>query len=472
MGIQGTLARWASLLRNGMQFGGARDLYAVFGYNRNPVHKDYVTKYLTQDIATRVINAPVDATWTDAPVLKINGAPWKEWNDLVESTNLYAYLRKADIFAGLGIYSIMLIGLDDGRSLDQPVNTNRRNKVIYLQPYLEGSLKILQYEVDQTSPRFGKPILYQVQPGDPFQETSSATAGIITRKSFNVHHSRVLHLADNSLEDGVFGHSRLKNVYNTLDDLLKVCGGSAETYWLTANRGMQVDVDKEMELDDEDQKNLSEELDEYMHQLRRVIRTRGVKIQSLGSDVADPKNVFAVLIALLSAATGIPQRVLMGAEAGQLASQQDRANWAARVAERIANWAEPIVLRQLIDVLVRANVLEAPSNLEILWPDPFKMNPLERAQTSAQMARSAVNIARAMQVAQECKFDVLSIEEARNLIAPDDKMPVFTGLPVGKLPPPIEEVDPNKFLPPESAVSPEQENAEEESGTGTTPERR
>lgn len=442
------LARAGWAWRAGMSFGGARDLYKVFGYKTVLTHTDFVAKYLRQDIAQRVINAPVDAIWTDPPLITDGSRFTSAWKTFTEEDFplVWANLRKADIFAGLGAFSILVVGFDDGAALDRPVNSGRKNKVIYMQPYLEASVRITKLEEDSSDPRFGKPVLYEVTPGELFSVRTMSNPSILLREKFTVHWTRVLHLAEGTLENNIFGHSRLEPVYNLLDDMLKVGGGSAETYWLTANRGMQVDVDKEMELDESDADDLAAEIDEYQHQLRRVIRTRGVKITNLGSDIADPKSEFNVLLALLSAATGIPQRILMGAEAGQLASQQDRANWAGRIDERTKNYAEPYIIRPFVDLLVSANVLPKPGVLQVKWPESFKMNPLERAQTSAQMARSAVNMARALEVAQKCMIDLLSVEESREIIAPGSKMPIFTGVPTGTLPPSIKEVDPQKFI--------------------------
>jgi len=64
------------------------------------------------------------------------------------------------------------------------------------------------------------------------------------------------------------------------------------------------------------------------------------------------------------------------------------------------------------------------------------------------MARSAVNIARTLREAQEGMMELVSIEEAREMIGPGEKMPILVGTPTGTLPVSIKEVDPNKFLPP------------------------
>lgn len=442
----------------GMAFGGKRDYYKVFGWNSNPTHVNFLAKYVKQDIAQRVINAPVKGTWTDQPHLDGGSAFNTAWEELVEERDIFHYIGKADIFAGLGAYSVLIIGIDDGLKLDKPVNRGRQNKIIYMQPYLEGSAEIIEFDENPNSKRFGKPVMYRIKPGESILHRKSTDARLRSQTQFDVHWSRVLHLADNTLENTVFGHSRLESVYNTLDDILKVGGGSAETYWLTANRGMQVDVDKDMELAEDDAANLEEEVDEYEHGIRRILRTRGVKVTNLGSNVADPKNTFGVLMALLSSNTGIPQRVLMGAEAGQLASQQDRANWAVTLDQRIKDFAEPIVLKPLIRMLVDMNVLPQPQKLKIVWPEPFKMNPLERAQTAAQQARSATNLARTFETMQKVDAEFISLEEGRQIVAPGDKVLVMDEKPVGTFPPrlsaPVNEPELNKPDPVEEEVVP------------------
>ncbi len=424
-GLSPLMSRLRLAMKAGIQFDGKRDLYASFGYNRNPTFPDYVAKYLRQDIARRVIDAPVKATWTDPP--KVGGTKQFEaaWETLVSETNLYKVLAKVDCFAGLGQCAVIVVGLNDKKSLEAPATA--ASKVLYLQPYMENSISITEFDDDQTSPRFGMPTMYTITPGETQVGNSDGQTRMIMRTPFKVHYTRILHVADNTMENTVLGHSRMEHINNLLDDLLKIVGGSAETYWLTANRGMQVDVDKDMELSEQDAKDLSEEIEEYQHQLRRFIRTRGVKIESLGAELADPSGVFDVVLSILSAATQIPKRVLLGAEAGQLASQQDRANWAIYISERIANFAEPDVLRPMIMLLQAVGVLPRTRNaVTIEWPDAYKMSPLERAQTAAQMARSMANVTKALATCRnEVGVTVFSPEEARRVVGFGKHMPVF-----------------------------------------------
>lgn len=433
--LTSTISRMAFAMGLGLSFGGARDYYTTFGYKLTPTHADFVGKYLRQGIATRVIRYPVAATWTDHPEVDGGSRFNKAWDELVYDQNVFSMLAKADTFAGLGMYAVLLIGLDDGRQLDQPVNVGRKNKITFMQPYLEGAIEINKLEQDPGNRRFGLPTEYKITPGASLIKGSAQ----LTNRgaaSFVVHWQRVLHLADNTLENVVVGHSRLEPIFNDLDDLLKVTGGSAETFWLTANRGMQVDIDKDLELEEEDAQNLADEIDEYSNGLRRVLRTRGVKIENLGSDVADPRGVFNAIIALIASNTNIPQRVLMGAEAGQLASQQDRANWAVYVDTRVSEWAEPKVLKPLQLQLIDIGVLPTPSKaISYEWAEAFKMSPLERGQTSAQQARSITNVTRAMDTAQKGNYEIISVEEAREMTAPGSKLLVLKDKPVGTFPP-------------------------------------
>ncbi len=430
---------WAA----GMQAEGARNMYKVFGWKQQPEHKDYVAKYLKQDITQRVIQAPVNALWADPPMVTGDTAFQKAWDDLLAQHAVFSELQRVDILSGLGRFAVMLIGLDDGQKLDTKVSKGTNRKVIYLQPYAEGSVDIKTYDRNQASPRFGLPEVYTITPGAfeaglvGSQKVTPTIDGVAS--SFEVHYSRLLHIAEGALESKVFGHSRLEAVYNVLDDILKVTGGSAEMFWLSANRGLHIDVDKDMDLKKDDAENLSDEIDEYEDQLRRVIRTRGVKINSLGSEVADPRGTFDVQMSLLASATGIPKRVLAGSEAGQLASQQDRANWAIRVEERIKNHGQPTVLIPFLRLLIDVGVLPAPQSMMIEWPDAFKMNPLERAQTSAQMARSAANLSKTLQTVQN--INIAGAEAARATFeatsggggfmgnAKTDPVPAKTGAP-------------------------------------------
>lgn len=408
-----------SLLSNllGATFMGRRDLYDVFGYDKSIDYRRTVMRYRRQDIAARVLEAPADALWSNPPRVSSNNSEWDDtWATLVEQHDLWNVLRRCDLMSGMGEYSLLLVGLQGSSTLSNPVRRASTNRVLYLQPYDYGACQIKTWVTDAGDERFMLPETYEISAADNLDVTllqGKDSRDTRFNNKFIVHADRVLHIAENPLMNTVYGNPRMIRVWNLLDDLLKVCGGTAETFWLTSNRGLHIDVDKDMQIAPEDEEDLADEIDDYIHQLSRIIRTRGVKINSLGSDTPDPSNVFDMIISLISAATGIPKRILTGSEAGQLASQEDRANWAERVEERRNKFAEPFVIRPFMRMLTRVGVLPAlGAPVEIQWPDPFKLSPLERAQTSAQKARSAVNLAKALKENPA----LMTVDEARETI--------------------------------------------------------
>lgn len=427
----------------GLQFDGERDLYNVFGYKKVLTPDHFLAKYTRQDIVSRIIDAPPLATWSRAPVFA-DESLIDQFKVLNKRLKLWLAMYRADRLARLNHFSLLLFGFDDANQLSRQLNEEAVNELLYVRAIPSRLVDEVTFEDNVQSPRFGYPTSYKVSFDDP--TTKHVSSGAITVKGnrqFNVHHSRVIHIVENPLEDTVFGIPIIEKVYNLLDDLLKVSGGTSETYWLSGRGGLQANIDKEMELDPADTAELSDEIDEYMHQLRRFIRTRGVDISSIDTRPPNPKETFEMIVTLISGTTGIPKRILLGSEAGQLASEQDRANWAERIEERRTMFANPSILDPTLELLQRTGIIDAPEEIEYEWPSAFVLSPLEENQSMAQKARAIGNISR--QTGNKTPMQLTSREEAREIIglsgdlAESDLMetevePEQSGTPVGQLP--------------------------------------
>lgn len=398
--------------RAGLQFGGDRDLYNVFGYKLKIDHTDFAAKYLRQDIAARIVEAPAFAVWGLPPkVFSPSNDTWaEEWEKLVAANAVWTFLQRTDILAGLGRFAVLLMGFNDTGNTSRPVNN--ADTLLYLQPYGERLVDIEKFIDDPLNPRFNLPEMYKIKRDEPSRKRLAGGVSTEVISELQVHWSRLLHVVEAPLEDTTFGTPRIARVYNLLDDLLKVIGGSAEAFWLTARGGLQVDIDKDMDLDVDDAAALSTAIDEYIHQMRRVLRTRGVDIKTIDTEVADPTGTFRAILALISGATGIPQRILLGSEAGQLASEQDRANWAERINDRRVNFAQPQVLEPFVKMLMASGVLDEADDLQYVWPEAFRLSPLERSETMAQVARAVVNLSRQAKDG----FPLIDQEEGRLII--------------------------------------------------------
>lgn len=397
----------------GSAFGGRRSYIDALGYEVEVTYDLMLAKYKRQGVFSRIVNAYPDSVWSRAPKIvgndaldeAINGKlrSGKLVSGLMQTVDLYHYLGRVHRLAGIGRYAVLMLGFDDVSTVEQlarPVRKGAR-KLMFVQAYGEGDAKIVGWNRNPVDPEFGKPELYQI----------TVPATLEAKTTITVHASRIVHVVDGHLEHALYGNPIGARVYNDCDDLIKVTGGGAEACWLAAYKGIQVDVDKEMQFTPADAEALKQEIAEFQHNMSRVLRTRGVKITDIGSDNVNVGPMFAVIVSLISTTTGIPQRIFIGSEAGKLASEQDRQNWAVQIDYNRELFAEPCVLRPLIQRLQAAGAIP-DGDCEFEWPDAYIQSPLERAQTSAQVARSATNMANAM-------------ERARNLVSPEEARTVI-----------------------------------------------
>lgn len=382
--------RAALAARAGKQFDGRRNLYEILGYKNALQYDDYCARYERGDIAGQIVDAPAAATWRNAPVVQEDDDETKDtlfeeaWKDIAERLKAVHYCERVDRLAGIGRYAVLLIGVRSGTAVDfqEPLDDGSLSgpgDVIYLAPFSERSAQIKRWVRDPQDPRFGRPEMYEVDFG------TEVTSGGLSKRL--VHHSRLLHIADGLLEDEVYGRPRLMRVFNRLDDLDKVVGGSAEMFWQGAHKGLQFDLRDDATLPPEDEARLTAEIDEYMHNLRRYIRTAGIDIKPLQGEVANPKEHFEALLSLIAGATRIPKRVLLGAERGELASSQDETNWNAYITERQKHFAEPQVLRPFIDRLIALGALPQPAEpYKVKWPNLFELDEKGKAEVADRKA--------------------------------------------------------------------------------------
>jgi len=365
----------------GITYSGSRKVFAALGYKEELTIKDYRDRYKRNAIAGRIVEAFPKATWRggveiiedeDPDSLTLFEAAWEE---LENRLHVISVLMRADILAGLGRYSVVLIGAEGKLDSELPLMSGPE-KILYLSPFGEDDATIDKYVTDSDNPRFGLPEQYK------FKRLDSSPQ----QRPRYVHWSRVLHIADGILDEQLFGEPRLKRCWNLLDDLEKVSGGGAEAFWLRAHQGFQLDIPTDVEMEETDMTDLQDEVDEYIHGFRRFMRTRGVNLTALGSTVANFSTPVDAIITLISGGTGIPKRILVGSEMGQLASTQDRTNWQERVNDRQEQFASPQVIGPFIDRLIEYKVFPEPLDYEIRWPITQNLDEDQRSVVADKLA--------------------------------------------------------------------------------------
>lgn len=407
------LVERASWMRSaGLTYDGARDMYTVLGYKRELRPEDFRVRYERGGIAARIVECLPNATWRGGGELvededpDVSTAFEKAWDELNLRLGVWSVFRRTDILAGLGRYAVLLLGAPG--ELEQPLGKFKSTDLVYLQPFSEEDAQITEFIEDPKDARYGLPSYYSLR-RNTVRGLGSFTGSNRSNWSRRVHWSRCIHIADGMLDDTVFGQSRLQRVWNYLDDLDKISGGGAEAFWKRADQGLQIDVQPDVKFTPDDQTRLSDEVEEYVHGLRRILRTRGVDINTLGSDVATFQGPVDATISLICATIGIPQRILMGSERGELASSQDKTNFDDTVADRRSSYAHPVVVRQFVDRLIGANALPQPKQYEARWPDIDDMNDQQKADMAAKWATLNSAMGETVVKANEIRDQVLGL---------------------------------------------------------------
>ena len=150
----------------------------------------YMNLYEREPIAARVVEVWPDETWKVQPTIHETEdaeektpfeTAWKKVSRSLLGNSYYQgdggdpiweYLHRVDTLSGIGRYGLLLIGIDDGKELHEPVDGNEmgspagaKRKLLYLRAFDESMTTITARERDVTNPRYGRPTEYLVTMG-------------------------------------------------------------------------------------------------------------------------------------------------------------------------------------------------------------------------------------------------------------------------------------------------------------------
>lgn len=267
-----------------------------------------------------------------------------------------------------------------GAESEQAPEFTPKVKLLYLRCFDESAVQVVQYESDQFSPRFGQPVRYLIQLNDP--RTQHGGIGL-PMNSIYVHWSRVLHFTDTHWQENsseVFAPMRLECVFNRVWDLYKTYSGDAEAYWRGAFPSLSIETHPSLGGDVVvDKTSLRNMMENRNNGMQRDIFLMGMAAKTLPPQVVDPTAHIEVQLTAICIKIGIPKRIFMGSERGELASGQDDSTWNDRVAERQSNLLTPRMLVPFVDRMVRVGCLPEPQGYCVEWPDLNAASDKEKA---------------------------------------------------------------------------------------------
>lgn len=361
--------------------GAKRNIFEAFGFPQSLVFADYEWLFRRGDISRTVVTAYPDGCWETEPVIveqKDSETAFEKDVEMLTKKRIWSYLHRLDILSGIGMFGVLLLGFNDGQDLSSPVGS--ASELLFLMPYSEKSVTINRYDDNLTSPRYGMPVEYKIST----QSVGGGASGEPSKvQDYIVHWSRIIHVAEGKLDSEVFGTPRIESVYNRLYGIQLLAGMSPEAYYRGGYPGFvfKADADADFDTTEQDNDALADEIETMLYDFKRYIKVQGIDVEQLAPTVVEVASHINSQIDLVAGATGIPKRILLGSERGELASSQDERAWNRRLERRRSTYVIPEIIEPFIQRLIDVGVVSAPiENWYVEWRDLTIPTPLEEAE--------------------------------------------------------------------------------------------
>lgn len=371
-----------------------------YGYPEQISFERHWNMYRRNGIAKRGIQAPVDECWRDDPILVDGEDPDEaeevgngntkfirdiEW--LNKNLQLFKRLKAADLRQRVGRYGGLIFqvrGESSEADWVKPLGRIRRTQLVRAIPAYEGQLEVGEHETNPTSERYGMPITYNYNEANVGGRSEQATRSVV------IHWTRVVTLAEDADDGSIYGIPANEAGFNDLLNLEKIIGASAEGAWKNAAQklifkdnlgadGGELGPD-EVDAQDEAIAAFSENLDKQL-----VIG--GMDVQNMQSSLQSPKDPFDIALSSYSASVNQPHKILIGAQTGRLASDEDGNAWLRYCQSRCENWCSDAV-RAVIDWLLEHGVITPPASggYSVHWGDLLAPSDADKLDIVDKMA--------------------------------------------------------------------------------------
>lgn len=410
-----------------------------YGYKEDLVFYDFFSMYRRFGMAKSAIELPVTKCWETWPRLvedkeKHDETEWeKKVSEIFEKKLIWQRFKGGDSRQRVGRFGGLLLIVQDGRTLNQPLNPKGLNpdSLIKIIPLYESQMVVTKYVTDSTSVDFGKPKAYEyieILPGTN-QRTQS--------RSMIVHASRIFPLAEGSDTDNIYtGVPVLEAAFNDLVTMEKIIGAGGEGFWKNARASFNINYDNNIDISnltkilgvdsvEEIAPAMGEVVKKYVTGLDENLMTQGADINPMSVALPDPVPHFNVALWSAASSIEIPSTIWIGQQTGRLASDEDQKSWAQANESRRLNFLTPNI-REFCDYLMQINLLpSAPSEYFVEWDsllEPTLKEKLEITKLMSEINKDTLGTGvmapfSGEQMSQQAGFD---FDDGLNLDESDD----------------------------------------------------
>jgi hypothetical protein len=377
-------------------------------------------------LAKAGIMRPVEASWRTNPTVSdveelVPGkpTPWAvEFAKLSKRLQLWNRLRGVDYRQRVFRYAGLLMTVKDNQALDQPLTRQTSPDALEsVKPLYESQLEVSSWEEDQTSARYGLPILYQLKEsvvGDRSTETDRDVA---------VHWTRVITWAEGADDGTIYGTPALEAGFNDLITLEKIIGAGGEGFWKNARAALNMNIDPEAPLGQlaqslgTDLEGLPDALDDlvkdFLSGLDKQLMLQGIEAKPLSVTLPDSEKPFKVALEDFAASLPIPVPILVGQQISQRSSDGNDGEWDDIIGSRREQFLSPaieLVVRRFMEL----GFLKSAEEVFVIWDDltaPTAQDKLGLAEKMSVINKNTVGTGQAVpfsseQIAEAAGFEM------------------------------------------------------------------
>jgi Protein of unknown function (DUF1073) len=387
--------------------------------------------YRNHPLARRICSEFADHSWINAPLVlekeNVTGMPTtafeKACDEIAKKVDLYAKFKQLDILACKGQYAVLYIDYADERGAQKinynTLSSNNGASADYYQKLgvvnweslknkgAEAINSVVSFDqgvawpkivnTDTKSPIPPEIEYYILQTGGINSHSLTINTGNLSTKQFETHRSRCLHAIKHADTNNYYGISMLEPVYNYLKVIMSLVGSSAVIFELNARGGLALSLKNDTRsLDQASLDKFKDAASEYVEGYRRFLLCEGLDAKVLNHTSHSPVEPFDVAMKLIAAHTKIPIRILLGNEAGNLASEEDSANLQLTTQSYQTGFCSPMV-RSFFQPLIDNQVIPAPSSGEfkVEWPSNTKLDKQAQSEVFNAIAQGVSALGRA-----------------------------------------------------------------------------
>lgn len=305
------------------------------------------------------------------------------------------YMNRADINCGIGRFGIVLVGLNDGKTLDQPADvkpnpTGDPSRLSFLRVFDESLVQIAQRETDPNKPRWGQPLSYNITFDNPEDYGAVGSTGAMVTS--RVHWTRVVHIVDSPISNEIISQYRIMPVLNDILTAQKPRWGSGEMFWNGASPKLSFETHPQLGGDVQINKDrMRQQMENVMRGLQQWWTLVGMTAKPIAPNATDPKPFVDVSIQSICIKTGVPLPIFIGYEVGENAGTMNTVEWNKRLKERHNRQITPRIICPILNRLINLGILALPQQgYKIDWPDISANTDKDTAQLQSFKVNTVV----------------------------------------------------------------------------------